>query len=270
MRVLIAIAAFSFTGQLAAQTRPPFPREIPVANERAAFRWELDAVGSFGPQMVPDANNFSAEDFFRVLEVLSPNEMLLEGVRKWPASGVSVQGGGIRRSPERVIEIHKPFILKGRTTRGIVDDAEIKLDGFYRVIDTKKRDGRTVFVIRPATDEEKPKELELLPMPRLKLVPSKPKPPMRAEPAAPKVEKSPPPPVVDPLASEEARRRLFAAAKDARADATRHAEKIYSDDAGPQRAATVRLKMNSFANAHGISLKRLEEIEAEGRAKGWK
>lgn len=125
------------------------------AKKEEPFKWALDAIGAFqGPQGKPDAKS---KDFggkilyyFRVLEVISKDEMLLEGMRDIPSA---VGSGKVTKA--RTETVHKPFVVKGQATKGIVDDAIITLDGKFRVIETKKHDGKTYFVITPHKEEKK-------------------------------------------------------------------------------------------------------------------
>lgn len=84
-------------------------------------QWELGQVATFPPQ---------EKYHFEVMDVIGPNEFQVEGI-----SGP-------------IIWID-PFIVRGMSTKGFVTDKIIKLDGYFKVIDTKKHKGKTLFVLEP-------------------------------------------------------------------------------------------------------------------------
>lgn len=53
---------------------------------------------------------------------------------------------GIRKDPEVT------FIVRGVSTKGLVDDREWKPSGTWKVADTEKYRGKTVFTLKPAKD----------------------------------------------------------------------------------------------------------------------
>jgi len=65
------------------------------------FKWEFEAVGKFGPQGIGDQKNWLAVDSFKAIEILTADEVLLEGIRRFPASGAGPVGGPIRASTRR-------------------------------------------------------------------------------------------------------------------------------------------------------------------------
>jgi hypothetical protein len=95
------------------------------------FHFALDQVGRL---RVPA----SGLDF-QVKRVLGEGAILVQ------ASGVGYDAWG------------QPFVLKGVTTRGVIDDSWIKLEDIYRVADTTKVGGRTVFLLQPAAGAEREK-----------------------------------------------------------------------------------------------------------------
>lgn len=129
------------------------------AQKEQPFKWELDAIGKFEPQGVPNKNT-DATDYFKALEILSGDEVLVEGTRSFPRSAVGSPGKPLKISPARAVVIHQPFIVKGIPTKGVADGSIVKLDGVYKVTSTKKHDGRTYFVISPFI-EPKPIEKKL-------------------------------------------------------------------------------------------------------------
>lgn len=80
------------------------------------------------------------EVFLAVQQVRGEDEMVLGEVYK-SARSVS------QKLTVVSTEIGTPFILKGKSTQGIVDDAQLKLDGLYEVTGTGKFAGKTVFVV---------------------------------------------------------------------------------------------------------------------------
>lgn len=107
-----------------------FPAVV-VAQEKKeplVIKWELDSIGK-----MPDCN-------LLVAEVLGNEEILVRGVAS--ALGSNKQEVTLRITPD--------FVLK-TPTKGIVDGKKLKPSGLYKVVGTKKVNGKTIFVVEPYT-----------------------------------------------------------------------------------------------------------------------
>lgn len=102
---------------LAAPALADEPKEF----SRLPSQWNLGDVGQFPPQ-----DRYA----FEVMDVIGENEFKVQGI-----SG-------------EIIWID-PFIVRGMNTKGFVDGKRLKLDGKFKVVDTKKYRGATLFVVSP-------------------------------------------------------------------------------------------------------------------------
>lgn len=150
--IVVALASFAFGQGKGKPKVDPKPKP-PVVEAPVVFEWKLDFIGKFrGPQGTPNAQtrDFGGKIlyYFLVVEVLSKDEMILEGMRSIP---YAVGSGKVTKARDE--QTHKPFILRS-PTKGIVDSAIIELNDSYKVIDTKKVQSTTYFVIEKTPEKK--------------------------------------------------------------------------------------------------------------------
>ncbi|HEV3204318.1 MAG TPA: hypothetical protein VGY77_08045 [Gemmataceae bacterium] len=115
-----------------------------IAGDIYPTHFELGKVGRLPTHFV-----------FKVKRILGENEMIFQSYSQELV--ISSVGVKITQSVSGFRENGPPIVLKDAPTKGLVDGKEITMPDIYKVVDTKMVLGRTVFVIAPATGDDRKK-----------------------------------------------------------------------------------------------------------------